>query len=85
MKFGKFLSNVYDPKDPKAEMYLTYSFYAWDCGPKAMKQEWEQYLEWINSHLIGPPEATDTYTQQKLIDMNMVGIYAKEPSNDPTN
>ena len=73
---GGFLSNVHDPHDSNARTYLTYSYYALMSGQKAMEAEWQQHMNWVNENIICLPKATKAYTQQQLIAMNMVGIYA---------
>lgn len=74
---GTFLGNVHDPNAPNAQMYFTYSFHAWDCGPDAMRWEWEQHLRYLNENNIGPPKATEKYTVRQLEEMGLVGVYAK--------
>lgn len=82
-KYGQFLSNIFNPKHPDSRMrHLTSSFEAHQSGPKAMQQKWEQYLAWINSNVIGPPKATEEYTQKQLEDMNLVGVYSTEVENE---
>lgn len=76
MKLGRFLSNIYDPRLPNARMYLTYSFHAHDNGKAGMDREWQAHLDWVNKNIIGPPKATDYYTQEELEAEKMVGIYA---------
>ncbi len=74
---GRFLSNIFDPCSPNARMYLTYSYHAFCCGAKAMDAEWQQHIDWVNENIICLPKATKTYTQQQLIAMDVVGIYAR--------
>lgn len=53
-----------------------YSFHAIDCGQKAMDEEWQHHMNWVNQNVIRPPKATEAYTQKQLIKMGLVGIYA---------
>lgn len=76
LMLGKFLSNVYDPYKPDAELLHPYSFEDFQNGPEALKAAWQSYLRWINSNVIGPPKATDHYTEDQLIEIGMVGVYA---------
>lgn len=73
----RFLSNTYDPRKPNAQLYLTYSLHAQDCGPEAMEQEWQHHLEWIDSNQIHRPKATDRWTVEELEAQDMVGIYSR--------
>ncbi len=77
---GRFLTNMYDPRKPKARMYHTYSFHTWDSGKEAMDTEWQHHLDYVARNVICPPKATEKYTQKQLEDMNMVGIYAPADS-----
>lgn len=74
---GCHLSNIYDPKKPGTKRYFCYSHDASMGGPHAKEEEWQQYLDWVNRGIIGPPEETDHYSREDLEQMGMVGIYAK--------
>lgn len=71
----RFLTNTHDPDDPKARMYITYSFHAMDCGQAACDIEWQHHLDYIAANIVGRPKATVKYTQKQLEDEGMVGIY----------
>lgn len=81
-KLGRFLTNTFDPTKPNAKMYHTYSIHAMQNGKTACDMEWQHHLDYINSHVIGPPSASDTYTVEELEAENMIGIYAK-PETKP--
>jgi len=76
MRFGKWLSNVYDPRLPDARRHFIYSLDTYNSGRAAMNTEWQQHLDWINKNVIGPPKATEKYTRQILEANDLVGIYA---------
>ncbi len=76
-RLGRWLSNIYNPYLPDAERYLTYSISAYQNGGNAMKREWQAHLDWINEHLVGPPEKTHVYSVKELVKEGMVGVYAK--------
>lgn len=81
MKYGRFLLNIFDPKHKDAQRYLQYSYHAHSSGPEAMQAAWDHHLDWINQNVVGLPKATKHYTQDKLREMNMVGIYAPVKSD----
>lgn len=72
---GRHLSNIGDHRKPHAEMMHCYSYHA-NFDPAARRHEWESHLRWINENVIGPPKATDHYTQSQLEEMGIIGIYA---------
>lgn len=49
-------------------------------NPSAKDSEWKHHLNWIAENVIGPPKATDYYTQEELEKMGMIGIYARGQS-----
>lgn len=65
----KFLSNIHDPKDPNARMYLPCDFH------EAPEQAWQRHLEWLKGKVIAEPKATEKYSVSELKQMNMVGVY----------
>ena len=71
------MTNVYDPKKPKAKELYYYSFKARQNGPKACKAEWDSHVHYIYSHIIGPPKASETYTVGQMEAYNLIGIYEK--------
>ncbi len=75
---GRFLSNIFDPHNPQAQMYFTYSLHAMDSGQVACDVEWKHHMEWIDKNIIALPKATEAYTQKQLIKMSLVGIYAQQ-------
>ena len=71
----RFLTNIHNPKDPKAKMYLALSFdEAFD--PQGHERAWQRHLDWLKDKIIGEPQGTDTYTSAQLKEMGMVGVYA---------
>lgn len=70
----KWLTNIPDHRKPNAERFHCYSIAVF-ANQKARQVEWQQYLAWINAHIIGPPQATEKYTQQQLEKEGMIGIY----------
>lgn len=73
--YGRHLSNIFDHRRPQAELLHCFSFHAMQNGREAVRQEWQHHLDWINANVIGPPKATDHYTQAQLVGMGMIGIY----------
>lgn len=74
--YGRHLSNIFDHRRPDAQEKHCYSFEAMDRGYEGVREEWQHHLDWIKNHVVGPPKATDHYTQAELIGMGMIGIYA---------
>lgn len=74
---GRFLSNIYDHRNPTARRSFLHSFQAMD-NENAREEEWQQYLKWINANVIGPPKETERYSVDALQKMGMIGIYAKQ-------
>ena len=66
----KFLSNIYDPKDKNAKMYISCHF------DETQDEAWCLHCEWLKDKIIGDPQATSYYTVQQLKDMGMVGVYS---------
>jgi hypothetical protein len=54
---------------------MCHSYHDMMNGRQAMRQAWLRHLDWINRNVIGPPKATETYTQAQLEGMGMIGIY----------
>lgn len=75
---GRHLSNIFDHQVPEAQFRHCYSFESMQDGREAMAEEWQDHLGWINNNVIGPPKATDHYTQEELVEMGMIGIYAPQ-------
>lgn len=72
-----FLSNIYNPELPDAKMYYICSSHAIIYGEEGIEREWQRHLDWVNRNIIGLPQATDKYTVEELVKMNIVGIYEK--------
>jgi hypothetical protein len=73
----RFLSNIHDPQDPNAKIYLTLNY--WEARePGGREAAWQRHLEWVNAHVIGEPQASSFYTSEQLKEMGMVGVYARE-------
>ena len=73
------LSNIFDPRKPKTrQRFCGYSYEEWLEGYTGIDRAWQRHLDWVNENVIGPPSATEKYSQQELEDMGMVGIYKKE-------
>ncbi len=66
----KWLSNIHDPKDPQAQMYVARSFH------ETPEEAWAHHQEWLKGKVIGEPQATEAYTVEQLKAMGMVGVYA---------
>jgi hypothetical protein len=50
----RFLTNIYDPEDPKAKMYLKLS--SEDAAdPQGRERAWQQHLDWLKDKVIGEP------------------------------
>jgi len=75
---GKFLSNTYDPTKEDAQRHLVYSHHAMFNGKAAREEEWQHHLDWINTHVTGPPKGTAKYSVAELTKMGMIGIYVKK-------
>jgi hypothetical protein len=77
----RFLTNIHDPEDPKAKMYLALSFEDF-MDPQGHERAWQRHLDWLKDKVIGEPKGTDAYTSEQLKEMGMVGVYAidKTPS-----
>lgn len=73
---GRHLSNISDHRREDAKTMHGYSSAAMR-NSSAKDFEWQQHLEWITENVIGPPKATDHYTQEELEKMGMIGIYAR--------
>lgn len=65
----KFLSNIYNPKEPDAKRMLVLSL------DETRETAWKHHLEWLQDKVIGDPQATKFYTMEQLKDMKMVGVY----------
>ena len=75
----RHLSNIFNHRHKRARSVFTgYTYQEWQEGPEAIQRAWQRHLDWINQNVIGPPQATKTYTQAELEEMGMIGIYAKE-------
>ena len=70
----KFLSNIHDPKDENAKIFVF-------CDSNETSEEaWQHHLRWLEGKIIGDPKKTEWYTVQQLKDMKMVGVYAPDES-----
>ena len=75
MKNLTFLSNVYDPRLPDAEIRYRYT----GTGtPETRRVEWGDYKRWLKDKIICNPRPNKNYTVEELKKMNMVGIYRKD-------
>jgi hypothetical protein len=73
----QFLTNIHDPEDPNAKMYLALSFE--DMGnPQGRERAWQEHLDWLKDKVIGEPQGTDAYTSDQLKELGMVGVYLDE-------
>ena len=75
---NRWLSNIPDPYRALAEQSHTYSFEAMQSGYESMHEEWNQYMKWVRSNVIGPAKDTEKYTQNELGAMGIVGLYSPE-------
>lgn len=71
---GRFSSNLHDPRDPKARLYMCYSFHEM-MDYRLREQAWQRHLEWVSKLIIGPPKETPYYSQENLKEQGMVGAY----------
>lgn len=74
---GRFLSNIYDHRLPDAEACHLHTYHDMMNGPEACKQAWQRYLDWINSHVIGPPKKCEAGTVEQMESRGYIGIYEK--------
>lgn len=65
----KFLTNIYDPKQPDAKQYLVYR------ANEDREAQWQYHLRWLSDKYIGTPQPSDKYSVRALINMNIVGVY----------
>lgn len=72
-----FLSNIYDPDLPDASRYVCTSYQAF-LDPNQRKIEVDYHFKWVNDNFIGPPKATEAFSQERMIRDNYVGIYKKK-------
>jgi len=65
----RYCGNSYDPDGERFEMTIVRS---WHSQPG----EDEAYVyQWLDGKLLGPPQASDTYTQEQLINMGLVSVW----------
>jgi hypothetical protein len=74
---GRHLTNIWDHRKPDAEVCFCHCYDEWRSGAEAMHAAWLRHIDWINHHLIGPPQATECYTREQLEAAGMIGIYAR--------
>jgi hypothetical protein len=74
----RFLSNIHNPADPCAPMYLVCDF------REDPARAWKYHMEWVNSNVIGEPQGTEACTSEELKAMGLVGLYAREESAPTT-
>lgn len=66
----RFLTNIHDPQDKNARMYIR-------CMPyQTQEQAWREHLEYLKDKVIGDPQKTEAYTVAELKAMGLVGVYA---------
>lgn len=66
----KHLSNVYNPEARDAKNHVL------RCTGETLEEAWQHHLEWLRGKRIGLPAATEKYTVEQLINMNIVGVYS---------
>ena len=72
----RHLTNTFDPRDPRAKAALIRSF------NDTREQAWTHHLAWLKDKFIGPPKATEHYSQAELEAMSLVGVYAGESGEE---
>jgi hypothetical protein len=74
-ELGRYLTNIPNPHLPHAEMRMCYLIEDLRAGLRAMHHAWQEHLDWIEQNRIGPPKATEYYTQTQLEKMGYIGLY----------
>ena len=74
----KFIKNILNPALPNAKRYALYPEYIVKQGHEAMGKWWQQRLDWVAANHVGLPQATPSYTQERLIQLGFIGIYSKD-------
>lgn len=73
------LSNIFDHRAPRArETFTGYSYEEWLEGYSGIERAWQRHLDWIKENEIGPPKATEKYSQKELENMGLIGVYLKD-------
>ncbi len=75
MRF-KWISNTYDPKSANAKDYVQTRI------DQTAEEAWQKYIEWLADKRIGLPLASERYTVDELLGMNIVGVYAPVPTEN---
>lgn len=65
----KFLTNLYDPRLPDADIHITPHF------DETLREAWKRQQEWLSGKTIAEPHATASFTVEELKSFGMVGIY----------
>lgn len=68
----RHLTNTFDPRNKRAKTALIKDF------RETPEQAWAHWLAYLKDKFIGPPRATEHYSEAELEAMGMVGIYAGE-------
>ena len=76
VRLGRFLSNEPNPFAHDARERHFFSFHAQMQGLGAMEYEWRRHMDWIRKNVLGPPQATETFTSEELERQGLVGVYA---------
>jgi hypothetical protein len=72
----KHVTNTPDPNAPNAKESIIYSFQA--MQNQAIKdKEWDDYLDFVNQHVIGEPLGNHKVSVEYLKQMGYVGLYKK--------
>ena len=65
----RWLTNIYDPYADDAMCYVATEI---DENPI---DAWRRHQNWLNTKIIGRPQATAVYSVERLEEMGMVGVY----------
>lgn len=76
---GKWLTNIYDPTKADARIrHRTSPTGRAGSFRQLTDEEWNQRLKWIDQNIIGPPKASQRYTQKQLKNNHIVGLYVPD-------
>lgn len=65
---GAFITNTYDPRREDAM----------DMFGEGGVGDWIDYLNYVETKIIGPPQATAMYSSEQLAKFGLVGLYESE-------
>ena len=68
----KWVSNTINPANPDADSYVAARF------DQSQADAIREYKCWLNGKVIGLPHATERFTVEELLKMDVVGVYLRE-------